>query len=135
MREGAATMYEACFLERSESAQQRRNLTAGRSIQKTVQGELGSAKRDARRKAKIRARVGVPICDTCRHRGTQHVGEGLLVGEAAALALAGKQLGCVVATQIFRKALQYRRRCRADIDFRGGGRQRGYVGRDFAIAI
>src|ERR1700678_3216228 len=105
-----------------ERAQQRCHLTAGASIQKTVQGELGSAKRDpasqAEKLAGVRELVGYS-----RSGFAEHGGERLNVGEAAAFAAVDQRLVAVFAAQAVGETLDHRSGGRADVDLGRGRRQ------------
>src|ERR1700733_5895656 len=123
------------WLRGSEGAQQRRYLPAVTSQQKTVQGELRSAKRDARGQAEILAGLTVPAVDGRTVLRTHDGPECVQIGETAALAATGQYFRGVFAVQVLGETLEHDRGCRADIDRHRRTRQRGHVGRDLAVAV
>src|ERR1700733_11394145 len=98
-----------------ERAQQRRHLAAGASIQKTVQGELGSAKRDPGSEAEKLARVSEPRRKLLRIL-SKHGVQRIRVRKTSGLAAVGQHCVGVFAAQVVCEALQHLRRGSADID-------------------
>ena len=137
-RGGEAVVCAACVLKRSERAQQRRHLTAAVSVaeQKTVQGELRSAKRDAGRQPEIRA-----LCPS-----TMGSRRDSCAQDVAERRISGKQpvLRPLTSTSGLPDYSPFKLSARLSSTSAGavqrlilaiGGRQRGDVGRDLAVAV
>src|SRR5271170_2567003 len=107
----------------SEGAQQRRYLAPVPARQKTVQGELGSAKRDACGEAEILALGIISAGDGGQSLGGDGISECVQVRETTALAAVGQHLGPVFAAQIDGQTFEYDGGGGADIDRRGCNRQ------------